>query len=401
MVHPRRFIGLLLLTLVASLVAAVDPAGARNEKEEQGGGTSHRAVCGPPRHSGAQCHARVATDDRGAPLAAAGPVGFTPEQLQAAYALPSASAGAGRTVAVVAAYDAPSAEADLAVYRSQFGLPSCTKANGCFRKVDQKGGTKYPRPDARWAQEIALDLAMVSAICPNCKILLVEATSNNFTDLGAAVDRAVTLGAVAVSNSYGAPEFSAQTAPKYANHYNHPGVAITASSGDAGYGVQFPAASAHVTAVGGTTLVPDSTTLRGFTETAWSGAGSGCSAYSPKPTWQRDLGCHRRSVADIAAVADPGVAIYSSYPYQGRSGWLTMGGTSAAAPIVAAIYALAGNTAKVNPPYAASLYSHTESLFDVTTGMNGSCGAATYLCTAGVGYDGPTGLGTPNGLGVF
>jgi subtilase family serine protease len=371
-----------------------------NVKWPGGPGVGHRPVCGPPRRGGAECHSRVAVDGSGAALSAAGPVGLTPEHLQAAYAAPATTAGFGRTVAVVAAYDAPTAEADLAVYRSQFGLPSCTKANSCFRKVDQKGGTKYPRADARWAQEIALDLAMVSAICPNCKVLLVEANSNSFADLGAAVDRAVTLGGVAVSNSYGAPEFSAQTTPKYASRYHHPGVAITASSGDAGYGVQFPAASGYVTAIGGTTLTPDPMNPRGFSETAWAGSGSGCSAYTSKPTWQRDIGCPHRTVADVAAVADPGVAVYSSYAYQGQSGWLTMGGTSVGAPIVAAMYALAGNSGQPKPPYAASLYEHSESLFDVVTGANGSC-AASYLCTAGVGYDGPTGLGSPNGVAAF
>ncbi|MCA1832881.1 MAG: S8 family serine peptidase [Actinobacteria bacterium] len=369
---------------------------------QPGGGkaTGHRAVCGPPRPGGAECHARIATDESAAPLTASGPVGFTPQHLQAAYVTPSSTAGRGQTVAVVAAYDAPNVEADLGVYRSQFGLPPCTSASGCFRKVDQKGGTKYPRADDRWAQEIALDLDMVSAVCPNCKILLVEAASSSFSDLGAAVDRAASLGAVAISNSYGGPEFSAQTTAKYASHYNHPGVAITASSGDGGYGVQFPAASAHVTAVGGTTLVPDSTTARGFTESAWAGSGSGCSAYTPKPAWQRDVGCPRRAVADVAAVADPGVAVYSSYPYQGRSGWLTIGGTSVGAPLIAAMYALAGNTAQLSPPYAGSLYSHPDSLFDVATGTNGSC-AVAYLCAAGVGYDGPTGLGAPNGIAAF
>jgi subtilase family serine protease len=304
-------------------------------------------------------------------------------------------------VAIVAAYDSSSAEADLAVYRSQFGLPSCTTANGCFRKVDQKGGTRYPQADGHWAQEISMDLDMVSAVCPNCKLLLVEAASNSYADLGAAVDRAASLGAVAISNSYGGAEFSTETGSKYDGHYNHPGIAITASSGDAGYGPQFPAASAHVISVGGTALVADSTVPRGFRETAWAGGGSGCSAYVAKPTWQHDTGCPRRTITDVAAVGDPstGVAVYDSYPYQSRSGWLTMGGTSAAAPIVAATYALAGNTAQLNPP-AASLYAHPDALFDVLAGANGTCGGS-YLCAAGTGYDGPTGMGTPNGIGAF
>lgn len=391
----RRFavaaVSLLVATLTTTAVA--EPAGAMNK---------HVSVCGPPAAGKAQCHADVVVDASGAPLVTPGPVGLAPSDLQAAYRLPSATGGAGQMVAIVAAYDSPNAESDLAVYRSQFGLPSCTTANGCFRKLDQKGGTKYPQADGHWAQEISMDLDMASAACPNCKLLLVEAASNSYADLGAAVDRAASLGADAISNSYGGPEFSTETANKYDGHYNHPGIAITASSGDAGYGPQFPAASPHVISVGGTSLVPDSTVPRGFRETAWAGGGSGCSSYVAKPTWQHDAACPRRTIADIAAVADPstGVAAYDSYPYQGRSGWLTMGGTSAAAPIVAAIYALAGNTAELNPPNAASLYSHPESLFDVVAGANGSC-AGSYLCTAGVGYDGPTGLGTPNGTAAF
>ncbi len=154
-----------------------------------------------------------------------------------------------------------------------------------------------------------------------------------------------------------------------------------------------------MTAVGGTSLNRASNT-RGWSETTWSGAGSGCSAYDPKPSWQTDGGCTRRTVADVSAVADPntGVSVYDSYSYQGRSGWLVFGGTSVASPIIASVYALAGNAASVN--YGSYPYSHTSSLFDVTSGSNGSCGG-TYLCTAGTGYDGPTGNGTPNGTGGF
>ena len=299
---------------------------------------------------------------------------------------------------IVDAYDDPNAESDLGVYRSQFGLAACTTANGCFRKVNQSGGTRYPRANGGWAQEISLDLDMVSAICPNCHILLVEASSNSLSNLGTAVNEAAALGATEISNSYGGGESSSDTSYD-TSYYNHPGIAITASSGDNGYGVEYPAASQYVTAVGGTTLTRASNS-RGWSETAWSGTGSGCSAYDPKPSWQTDSGCSKRTVADVSAVADPntGVSVYDSFSYQGQSGWLVFGGTSVASPIIASVYALAGNAATVT--YGSYPYSHTSSLNDVTSGSNGSCGGS-YLCTAGPGYDGPTGLGTPNSSGGF
>ena len=325
------------------------------------------------------------------------PSGYGPADLQSAYKLNSSTAGSGQTVAIVDAYDDPTAESDLGVYRSQYGLAPCTTATGCFKKVGQTGGA-VPSANASWAQEISLDVDMVSAICPNCHILLVEASSASYTDLGTAVNEAASLGANAISNSYGGSESSAETTT-YDAYYNHPGHAITVSSGDSGYGVQYPAASQYVTAVGGTSLKTASNT-RGWTETAWSGAGAGCSAYETKPTWQTDTGCSKRTVADVSADADPntGVAVYDSTSYQGRSGWMVFGGTSVASPIIASVYALAGNGGSVN--YGSYPYGHLSSLFDVTSGNDGSCGG-TYLCTAVTGYDGPTGLGTPNGSGAF
>jgi subtilase family serine protease len=347
----------------------------------------------------ARCHSWVRVDAAGKPVANVTPSGYGPADLLAAYSLP-ATAGAtwawnGRTIAIVDAYDAPTAEADLGVYRTQFGLPACTTANGCFRKVNQTDGSNPPRANGGWAQEISLDLDMASAICPNCKILLVEASSASFNNLAAAVDEAAKLGATVISNSYGGSEFSSEAS--YEGHYNHPGIAITVSSGDAGYGVEFPAASQFVTAVGGTRL---SRSGSGFTETAWCGAGSGCSEYISKPCWQTDAGFARRTVADVSAIADPntGVAVYDSYSYRGSAGWMVFGGTSVAAPIIASVDALAGNTSSMT--YGSFPYGHTSSLHDVTSGSNGSCGSS-YLCTAKVGYDGPTGLGTPNGTGAF
>ena len=350
-------------------------------------------VCPAPPTGNARCHAILVTG-----FASSSPSGYNPPDLQSAYKLPSSTAGSGQTVGIVDAYNDPNAESDLGVYRSQFGLPACTTANGCFKKVNQSGGTSYPRANGGWAQEISLDLDMVSAICPNCHIILVEASTNSLTNLGTAVNEAAKLGANEISNSYGGGESSSETSYD-TSYYQHPGIVVTASAGDSGYGVEYPAASQYVTAVGGTTLTKASNT-RGWSETVWSGTGSGCSAYEPKPSWQTDSGCSHRTVGDVAADADPntGVSVYDSYKYQGVSGWLVFGGTSVASPIIASVYALAGNSSSIT--YGSYPYSHTSSLFDVTSGSNGSCGGS-YLCTGEVGYDGPTGNGTPDGTGAF
>ncbi|MDX2540386.1 carboxypeptidase regulatory-like domain-containing protein [Streptomyces sp. WI04-05B] len=333
------------------------------------------------------------------------PAGLGPADLQSAYDLPSDVAGAGVTVAIVDAYDNPNAEADLAVYRSQFGLPPCTTANGCFRKTDQRGGTEYPQPDQGWAGEIALDVDMVSAACPLCHILLVEADEPSIEGLGEAENTAVALGASYISNSWGGSESAFGDLPGD-DYYKHPGVAITFSTGDNGYGNSYPATLPYVTAVGGTSLSRDGGTTRGWNESAWTGAGSGCSAYSPKPSFQTDRGCANRANADVSAVADPatGVTVYNTYEDRG---WGVYGGTSASAPIIAATYALAGKPGAKTYPNAYP-YAHTAApdgapngaLNDVTSGTNGTC-ATAYLCTAGPGWDGPTGLGTPNGTGAF
>ncbi|MET8803100.1 S53 family peptidase [Streptomyces sp. NPDC004546] len=393
-------------TLATAALALAAPLGqAAQSTASPSHGVSVAHACAAPTKKGEMaCNALKVT--AGTPksahaesdlTAAAAPAGYGPASLQAAYNLPSASGGSGQTVAIVDAYDDPSAESDLAVYRSQYGLPACTTANGCFKKVDQNGGTKYPRGNSGWAEEISLDLDMVSAACPNCKILLVEASSATMTNLGTAVNTAVNLGAKFVSNSYGGSE-SSSDATYDSSYFNHPGVAITVSSGDNGYGVEYPAASKYVTAVGGTSLKTASNS-RGWTDTVWSGAGSGCSAYDAKPSWQKDSGCANRTVADVSAVADPntGVAVYDSYA-QG-SGWMVFGGTSASAPLIAATYALAGTPSAGSSP-ASFPYAHTSALNDVTSGSNGSCGGS-YLCTGTTGYDGPTGLGTPNGTAAF
>ncbi|MFF8023883.1 S8 family serine peptidase [Streptomyces sp. NPDC007896] len=328
------------------------------------------------------------------------PKGFGPADLQAAYNLPK-DGGKDATVAIVDANDDPNAEKDLATYRSQYGLPECSTSNGCFKKIDQDGGSNYPTPDSGWAGEISLDVDMVSAACPQCHILLVEAKSANMDDLGAAVNQAVKQGAKYVSNSYGGGEDTGNTSADE-KYFKHPGVAITVSSGDSGYGVEYPASSQYVTAVGGTSLKKDNST-RGYSESVWGtsaggdGAGSGCSAYDAKPSWQKDSGCAKRAVADVAAVADPatGLAVYDTYQ---ASGWNVYGGTSASSPFIAGVYALAGAPGANDVP-ASYPYAHPDKLNDVTNGANGSC--SDYLCKAGKGYDGPTGLGTPNGVAAF
>jgi hypothetical protein len=312
------------------------------------------------------------------------PSGYGPSDLQSAYSLPSSGSGSGQTVAVTEAADNPNLETDLGTYRSQYGLPSCTTANGCFRKVNGSGQQgNYPPGNTGWGGEASLDVDMVSAICPNCHILVVEST-----DLVSAQNVAVSLGARYISNSWGTGSNLGDSA------FNHAGVVDVASSGDNVFGVSYPAGEQSVVAAGGTSLNRGGGT-RGWTETAWSGAGSGCASGEPKPSWQHDTGCSSRTIADVSAVADPGtgVAFYDTY---GQGGWGVVGGTSVSSPIIASVYALAAN-----PPNAAStLYANPGALHDITSGSNGGCSPA-YLCTAGSGYDGPTGLGTPNGTGAF
>ncbi|MFF4257259.1 putative Ig domain-containing protein [Streptomyces sp. NPDC001663] len=364
--------------------------------------TTH--LCATAAPGSASCFAQRRTDIKqrlASAVAAAAPSGLSPANLHSAYNLPS-TGGSGLTVAVVDAYNDPNAESDLATYRSQYGLSACTKANGCFKQVSQTGSTiSLPTNDTGWAGEEALDIDMVSAVCPNCNIILVEANSATDSDLGTAENEAVALGAKFVSNSWGGDESSSQTSED-TSYFKHPGVAITVSAGDSGYGAEYPATSQYVTAVGGTALSTSSNS-RGWTESVWKtssteGTGSGCSAYDSKPSWQTDTGCSKRMESDVSAVADPatGVAVYDTY---GGSGWAVYGGTSASAPIIAGVYALAGTPGSSDYP-AKYPYSHTSNLYDVTSGSNGSC-STSYFCTATTGYDGPTGWGTPNGTTAF
>jgi len=391
------------VTVLPAFSSAMAAAPLSLPKIERWGNVFTRNACAmAPTTGQARCFAKVVTDSQGAIrpgkteaqllLPRAVPQGFGPTDLRSAYKV-TGSGSSSYTIAIVDAYGYVNAEKDLATYRAQYGLPACTTANGCFKKVTQTGATTgYPAANTGWAQEQALDLDMASAMCPNCKILLVQTRDSYLNNLAAGVNAAYRLGAKAISNSYGGGETGTAS---YETAYNHPGVAITVSSGDYGYGVQFPASSPHVTAVGGTSLSRSSST-RGWNETVWNGAGSGCSKVYAKPTWQKDALCARRTVADVSAVANPstGVAVYGPTS-SSASGWMIFGGTSVAAPVIAGIYGVNGTADASN----ASLYGST-SHFDVTSGTNGSCGG-TYLCTGAVGYDGPTGLGTPNGVSAY
>lgn len=391
-----------LLGALALLLAAALPAVAAAPSPPASKRLHPVRVCHAVLARGeANCHAMVLVDPHGAYPQLSNPPAsaLTPAQLQDAYKLTGLGSG-GRTVAIVDAYGYPNLEKDLAVYRSTFGLGECSRANNCLRVIDQYGGTHYPRADTGWAQEQALDVDAVSAACPDCKIVVVQAKTNSFANLGAAVNTAAQqAGVVAVSNSYGGSDLPDST---YGSYYNHPGIAVTASTGDNGYqGASYPASSAYVTAVGGTSLVQAPGSGRGWSETAWSGTGSGCSAYNAALNAAAgfDTGCAKRAMADVAAAADPGkggLAVY--YPTSTKtSTWGQFGGTSESAPIIAAVYALSGSTAA----YANAIpYSHPESLFDVTTGDNGPCPTSQW-CQARAGWDGPTGLGTPNGVGAF
>ncbi len=379
------------------VLAAALPADAAPGTSAAGSSTApspaHSArACGRAKVGYAACFAEVNTDSGNRPMATTRPDGFGPADVRSAYHL--TTSGAGKTVAIIDAFDDPTAEADLAVYRRTYGLPPCTTANGCFRKVDQTGGTNYPRANAGWATEISLDLDMVSAACPGCHILLVEAKNASFGNLAIAVNYAASRHVQAISNSYGGSD----TRPRPA--YDHPGIAITASSGDSGYGVSSPATFESVISVGGTSLFK-ARNARGWREKAWSGSGSGCSTVNDKPAWQTaSTQCSGKAVADVSAVADPatGVAVYDSTSFQGNSGWQVFGGTSAGAPIIASAYAMGGHLRGYPAAYT---WAHPAGLNDVTQGSNALLCLVPVWCRARPGWDGPTGLGTPNGVGSF
>ncbi len=379
-------------------------------------------VCPGALAGSARCSSFVLTDSRGIPLTSSSPTvgSYGPAQFHGGYNLPCSVGGpsaqavcappnsfGGQTIGIVDAYDDPTIAADLNTYDTQYGLPACNTLNGCFIKVNQSGVVgSYPRANSGWALEISLDVETAHEICQTCKILLVEAASNSNANLAAGVNEAATRGATEISNSYGGSESSGETS--YDSSYTHAGIAVTASSGDTGNAKEYPAASPDVVAVGGTTL--DLTSSNTYSsESAWSSGGSGCSAYEPVNAWQAAVsdwsqtGCGTyRGIADVSADADPntGAAVYDSTVYQGQKGWYQVGGTSLSSPLIASVFALAGGTSSSanaqQVPYTKFTSSNSH---DVTTGSNGSCG--TIMCNAATGYDGPTGLGTPNGIGGF
>jgi hypothetical protein len=332
------------------------------------------------------------------------PVGWGARAIERAYRLP-VSKTTNQTVAVSAAYTTPGLASYLATYRHKYGLPPCTQASGCLRIVNEYGKAAPLPPSgvaSGWDLEAVLDVAMISAACPHCKILVVEANNADLPDLAKTDEQAARLGAQVILNSYGVLESG--PAMTYRKAYDQPGHMVVAASGDDGFDIaQFPADLSTVTAVGGTELA-HARNERGFTETAWSApnqfaTGSGCSAFVTRPPWQHLNDCPGRTVADVAAVAAD-VPVYD----KSWGGWITVWGTSVAAALIAGIYGLAANAVSVSPRH---LYLHAADFFDVTTGNNAVYGTPkvlcddSYMCQAKPGYDAPTGLGTPNGIGGF
>ena len=375
---------------VSGLAAIVPTAAASSTSPGAVQPGTVRACAARPAPGFAVCQA-MAVAVNGRIITASKPLqaGFTPADIQAAYNLTGLKSG-GRTVAIIDAYGYSNLESDLAKFRSTYGLSACTTKNGCLTIMNQNGSTTNLPPDnSGWDVEQALDVDAVSSACPDCHILVVQGKNASLYNLGAAVNRAsIQKGVVAISNSYtGRVDRSKNTA------YNHRGIAITAATGDSGFqGGAYPADDTHVVAVGGTSVTKSGST---YTESAWSGAGSGCATHMKQPHWQAGVNttCTTKANSDVSAAADPnlgGLDIVLNGNFE------QVGGTSEATPIIAAVFALSGNTRRYPAEY---LYENPQYLNDVTTGSNGSCGSP--LCSAGKGWDGPTGMGTPNGVKAF
>jgi subtilase family serine protease len=352
---------------------------------------NYRAVC-PARPGVITCRALVRTDVRG--LAKSGdPNGYGPAELQDAYNLPS-GLGDGVTVAITGQGGYSLAESDLAAYRSMYGLPACKIKTGCLTIVNQEGQKKPLPPDNRgWWGESALDMDMVSAACPLCKILYVESNmQDGDTGLLTSINTAVSLGATIVTNSWGEYDSQAWGDAEYRKYFYHPGAEILFASGDIGYGSAQPDSKLLVM-VGSTTLT-QAKNKRGWSESVWRGSTSWCSVDNKTARWMPQVGCSGRLMVDLATDGDPatGVAVYVA------GQWRVEGGTSASSPFVAGIYALGGRASKLRA--SRSLYRHPEAFFDVTTGSDGTCSPPIF-CEAGPGYDAASGLGTPNGIAAF
>jgi subtilase family serine protease len=381
------------MSMTFGVVSAATPANQLHE--------NYVPVCSKEVKGTFRCFSEVVADITGKPKSMVTPnaVAYGPADFLNAYNL-SGKTNTNQIIAIVDPFDDPNIISDLNTYNSQFNLPSLgncavntgTPQSPCFQKVDQRGGTNYPNVDLGWALEISLDVEIAHAICQNCNILLVESDDNSYNNLMTAIDRAVTMGANTISNSYGSGEIASETS--FDSHLNLPGKAILFASGDGGWaaGPQYPAASPYVTAVGGTTLFTNPRS-----EIVWSGSGSGCSIYESKPSFQKDTGCSKRTIADVSADADPntGANIYDSL----SGGWFLVGGTSLSTPLIAGVYAQAGGFSGPGNAVPYNNYIYGTNLYDVTSGANGNCG--TYICKGVSGYDGPTGLGTPIGIGAF
>lgn len=379
----------------------------------------------------------VAAAGSSRPLSTTEPVGYGATDLETAYHLPANWVGANGTIAIIDAAAYPNLESDLNTYRAQYGLPACTTASGCLKIADYQGGPPLTPDPTQLGEEIeesvavetSLDVDMASAACPLCHIIELQvpaldaipstqAEADQATaDFGTAVNTAVSLGANAVSMSYQYPEDAYTDTGVPAQDLYHPGVAILASSGDGGFEFGqsgWPQDLPTVTSVGGTSLIATNSTNTKFTQTAWDGSGSACATDLPPAVGQpKSVSAYcagHRASADISADADPstGPAIYDTYaPFSNQPvDWTFVGGTSASSPFVAGVYARAGHLAGVIGPN--TLYAARKGTFtDVTLGQNGpsgacqSAGAAQQVCQAGTGWDGPTGLGTPNGLAGF
>ena len=367
------------MTFILSLTAAIPSTSVL-----AAGG---RPVCpGPAAAGSTRCYAHVLRPD-----ATSSPTGLSPAAIKSAYNFPTSStAGAGMTIAIVDAFNDPSAESDLAVFSSTFNLPACTTSNGCFTKVNQTGGTKYPRTNSGWALEISLDVQWVHAIAPGAKILLVEASTNSFSNLLAAEDYA-SAHSKYVSNSWGGGEFSGEAT--YDSHFARTGVSFFASAGDSGLPAQYPSASPNLISVGGTTLNFSGSTFT--SESGWSGGGGGCSAYETANPAQSSFSEYgqancggMRATPDVSLDADPasGVSVYDTTSYNGQTGWFVVGGTSASSPMWAARSAVSGQA--VNARY---VYANNITFRDITVGNNGaSCLVGYDLCTGRGSWTGTT-----------
>ncbi len=406
--------GLAAMPVMASAAAGHPAASAVGKVSPMAAGPQHgdtRQVCpvAKPGYVSCQSVVKLTSSAPNAPAVSVpdlGTVPYGPADLQSAYGLTKAAAtkGKGRTVAIVDAFRDPNAAADLATYRSHYGLPACTKANGCLHILNQRGKTSpLPSVSKLWAEEISLDLDMVSAICPKCHITLIEANSARTSSMGIAENTAAHRSSF-VSNSWSGPEFGSES---HFNHFfNHPRHALVFAAGDNGHPqASYPGVEKTVISVGGTKLVHQKSGSRAWTETVWGnksdsdgGTQSGCSRFAAKPSWQHHsrFTCKHRTQNDVSAEADPNTGVVIADTFRTGGTFFQFGGTSAATPIITAAIALAGAPHAQYP--ASKIYAHPGKFHDVTKGQNGTCSRA-YLCHARKGYDGPTGVGTPNGLG--